>query len=79
MQFKQILLFDLEELIKYWASAINVVSPNQCVEPLPRIKISLFLISTSADELISIPKIIKFLPTLPSGNENYEYTLSPIP
>ena len=35
---------------------------NPCVGPLPRIKMSFFLLSIFVDELISAPKIITFLP-----------------
>ena len=42
-----------------------MLSSNVCVEPLPRIKISLFLLSVFVDELISTPKIITFPPVLP--------------
>ena len=49
------------------------------VEPLARIKISFFLLSICRDELISTSKIIKFLPKLPSGNENSEHKSNPIP
>ena len=45
-------LFDLKKLIEYWASAIKVVLSDPCVGPLPIIKISLYLLSIYADELI---------------------------
>ena len=32
-------LFDLEKSVEYWTSAVNAVSSNPCVGPLPRIKI----------------------------------------
>ena len=62
--FKQNFLFDLEKLIEYWASAVNVVSTDPCVSPLPRIKISFHWLSTWRDELISTPKMMTFSPTL---------------
>ena len=62
------MLFNLE----YWASAVDVVSSNPCVGTLPRIKILLILLSICTDELISTPKIMTFIPTLPSDNENSE-------
>ena len=37
---------------------------NPCVGPLPRIKMSFFLLSILAYEFISTPKIITFLPVL---------------
>ena len=76
---KQNVLFDIEKLIEYWDSAVNVVSSNPCVGPIPRIKISFPLLSTCTDELKSTPKIMTFLPPLPSGNENPERESNPIP
>ena len=60
-------------------SADNVVSPNLCVGPITRIKISFFLLSIYIDELISNPKIMTFLPTVLLGNENSERESNPIP
>ena len=48
---------NLEKLIVYIASAIIVVSFNLCLGPLPRTKISSFLISICMDELLPNPKI----------------------
>ena len=46
---------------------LNVCS-NPCVGPLPRIKISYFLLSIFADEQrLSTPKIITFLSVPPPG------------
>ena len=43
---------------------------NPCVGPLPKIKISFFLLSICGDEVISNPKIITFLPiSLPSEKD----------
>ena len=39
---KQSFRCDLENLIKYSASAVNVILSNSCVVPLPRIKASYF-------------------------------------
>ena len=50
------------KLIEYFASAVNVVSSNPWVGPLPRIKIYFPVLSTFTDELISAPKIITFFP-----------------
>ena len=36
-------------------------------------------LSICTDELISTPKIMKFLPTLPSDNENSEREWNPTP
>ena len=47
-------------------SAISLCS-NLCVGPLPRIKISLFILPIFVDELISTPKIITFLSVLELG------------
>ena len=35
-------LFDLENLIEYWASSVNVVSSNPFVGPVSKIKILFF-------------------------------------
>ena len=56
----------------YLASAGNVVSSNPGLGPLPRIKMSLFLLSICTDNLISAPKIMTFIPMLPSVNKNLE-------
>ena len=55
-------VFFLVKLIEYIFSALSVYS-NPCVGPLPRIKMSFFLLSIFADELISTPKVFTFLPT----------------
>ena len=55
------LLFGFVKLIGCITSAVNVVSSNPWVGPLPRVRISLFLLSTCTDELISTPKIMIFL------------------
>ena len=66
-------------MIGYFASAVNVVLSNPCVGQSPRIKISLFLLSTCTDDLMSTPKIMTFFPMLPSVNENSEQESSPKP
>ena len=77
-RLKQNFIFDLEKLIEYWASAVNLVSSNPCVGPLLRIqKTSSFLLSICTDELILTQKIMTFLPTLPSINKNSERKLNP--
>ena len=82
-KFKQKCLFDIEILIEYWASVVNAVSYNPSVGSIPRIKIfscnySFFLSLLCTDQLISTPKMMTFLPTLPSGNENSERESNPI-
>ena len=69
---------DLEQSIEYSAFDVNVTLSNPYVGPLPRITISLFLISICTDELISTPKITTFLPTLPSVNENFKRESNPM-
>ena len=44
----------------YFASTVNVVSSNPCVDLYAKIKISFTLLSTCTDELISAPKIKLF-------------------
>ena len=66
------LLFGCVKLMGYLASAGNVVSSNPGLGPLPRIKISLFLLSICTDNLISAPKIMTFISMLPSVNKNLE-------
>ena len=65
-------MFGCVKLIQYWVSTVDVVLLNPSVGLLPRIKISFPLLSICTDEFISAPKIITFLPMLPSGNENSE-------
>ena len=52
---------------------------NPFVGPSPRIKISLFSLSISTDELISAPKVMAFFLMVPSVNENSEQELNPMP
>ena len=59
-KLKQNFVFFLVKLIQYSFSTLSVCS-NPCVGPLPRIKMSFFLLSIFDDELISTPKIIIFL------------------
>ena len=66
-------------MIGYLAFAFNVVSFNPCVGYSLRIEISLFSLSICTDELMSAPKIVTFLPTLPSVNENSEQESNPMP
>ena len=41
-------------------SAVNEVSPNPCVGPIPNIYMSFSLLSICGEEFISAPKIIRF-------------------
>ena len=66
-------------MIEYSGSAVNAVSSGTCVEPLPRIKISCFLLLIRTDELISATNITTFLSKLPFGNENVLPTSNEIP
>ena len=77
VNLNKILFFFSVKLIEYIFSALRVVS-NPCVGPIPRIKMSFFLLSIFVDELISTPKIITFLPiSLPI--ENKVFLSNPIP
>ena len=68
------------KFIAYNFSAVNVVLPNHCNGPLSKIKISLFLLSICADELISALNIMALLPNpLPSDNEKVPFRINPIP
>ena len=61
-------------------SAVSVVSSKPCVGPLPRIRISFYLLPIYADELISAPNIITFLLNpLPLDNEKLPCTSNPMP
>ena len=72
-------MFDLEKLVESLAPAVNAVSSNPCFGPISRIKISFSLLLICTDELISTPKIMTFLPTFPSDNENSEQESNLIP
>ena len=74
----QIFFPDCVNLIGYLASAINVVSPNPCVGPSTRIKISSFLLSICKNELIAAPKTIIFFLNLPSVNKNSDRESNPM-
>ena len=54
------------------------VDIDPCTSPSPRIKISLFLLSTCTDELISAPKTMTFFPMLASLNKNSERESNPL-
>ena len=74
---KQNVLFNLEKLIKYWASAVSAVSSNPCVGPSPRIK-TFFSINIHR-WAHNNSKNMTFLPMLPSGNEKSECESNLIP
>ena len=75
----QTLFFDLEKFIEYSVSAVILVSSYPCLGPLPRTKISFFLLSICSDELLSAQKIITFLPQSKFGSEKSERESNPIP
>ena len=75
---KQNFIAGLVKLIEYSAPAFNVFF-NPCVGTLPRIKIYFPLWSMCTDELISNPKIITFLTTLPTVKQCYPWLSNPIP
>ena len=64
--------------MEYIFSALSVCS-NPCVGPLPKIKISFFLLSIFVDELISTPTIMTFLPSPVPGNEKLPCLSNQIP
>ena len=66
------------KVIEYNFYAVNVVLPNPCVGPLPRIKKYFFLSSTCTEELTSTPKIMQFLLN-PLATENVPFLSNPIP
>ena len=69
----------LVKLIEYIFSALSL-SSNPCVGPLPRIKMSFFLLSIFVDQLISTPKIITFLPvSLPIEKDVFLLNPTPYP
>ena len=64
-------------LTEYLTTA--VVAPSSAsVDPLPKTKISFFLLSVCADELLSTLKITAFLAHSPFTNEKPERALNPI-
>ena len=63
-------LCKINKLIGYLAFVVYV-SSNPCAGPSP--------ISICTDELISAPKLMKFLPKFSSATENFEQALNPIP
>ena len=50
---KQNFLFDLEKLIEYWGSTVNVVLSNPCAGSFARIEIFFFLLSICAAQMSS--------------------------
>ena len=78
MQTTQKCLLCSVKLIKYIFSALIVCS-NLCVGPLPKIKISFFLLSTFIDKLMFTPKIVTFLPNPVPGDEKISCPSNQIP
>ena len=78
-RLKQIFFLDFLVLTGYLASTIIVVPSNLSPGPSPRTRIFLFPLSVCLDELLSTPKITKFLPHSPISNENCERALNLIP
>ena len=78
-KLKQSFLFVPEELIEYRAFAFNAVLSNLCVCPLPRIKMSFFLLPICTVELISTPKIMSFFPQSKFGSRKSERESNPVP
>ena len=67
-KLKQNFLLSSVKLIQCIFSAHSLCS-NPCVVPLPKIKISFLLFSIFVEELISTPKITRFLLSPVPGNE----------
>ena len=63
----------------YLASDVTVASSKPYVDPSPRSKILLFLLSISTEQLLSTRKIITFSPLLPSVKESFEHESNPMP
>ena len=70
-------IFFSVKLIEYNFSALSVCS-DPYVRPLPRIKISFFLLSIFIDELLSNFKNITLLPNPVPGNERLPCLANPI-
>ena len=70
---------DFVKLIGYVSFAAIVVWFNPFVGPSPKIRIFFCLLSTSREELLAAPKIMRFLLKLLSGNKNCECASNPIP
>ena len=77
-KLKQNFLLCSVKSIELFFSEINFVSHNLCVVLSPRIKIYFFWLSTCAEEPISTPNIITFLPN-PLATENIPRLSSLIP
>ena len=56
-----------------------MISFNLSIGPLPRTKISIFLLLTCAHEPLFATKITRFLPNLPSANKNVACPANLIP
>ena len=63
-----------------WIKLCSSDNPyTTALQLLPKIKKPVPLLSICTDELIVTPKIMTFLPTLPSDNENSVHESNPIP
>ena len=75
MQVQKNLLFVALVLIEYIFSAVNECSPDPCVGPFPRIKMSVFYYQY--EQMNSyLPQI---LPKLPVGCEKTPFPSNPVP
>ena len=75
MQVQKNLLFVALVLIEYIFSAVNECSPDPCVGPFPRIKMSIFYFQY--EQMNSyLPQI---LPKLPVGCEKTPFPSNPVP
>ena len=66
-------------LIDYLAFAVIVFWSNPCAEDSPKAKLSLFLFSTCADDLLATQNIITFLTNSPFANKEDEHASYAIP
>ena len=67
------------KLIEYSTSPVIVVSPHPSVGFLPRIRISLFLLSACSEELLATPNTIPLIRNPPLINEKDERLSNPTP
>ena len=77
-RIKQNFICDFEKLINYLASSLIIVWFNSCVDPSPRNKIFVFLLSICIEELLLTSKIT-FLPQSKTGFEKVKRGSNPIP
>ena len=65
-------------MIEYIFSAVSVCF-SPCAGPLPKIKISFFLLSIFVDELMTTPTVITFRPNPVPGNEKLPFLSNQMP